>query len=749
MQRRLLAISSLALLMSGAATAALAQEAAVGLEEVIVTANRRSEDVQRSSLAIAVVGGRELATKGVSQPTDLQNVVPGLSVSFGGAAVNTFVRGVGTFGTDANAEGAIAYNINGVYISRLNGIGPIFYDLERVEVLKGPQGTLYGRNASGGAINLITTKPTREWGADVSGEYGNYDHKRFTGSVNMPVTDTLAFRLAGQFTDRDGYLSDGYDDQKTQAIRLTGLWRPNDRVSLLATGEYTRLGGKGAGIVKRSTLTASPSDPWIGASEPGSQPQTAALGGTRITDDGTLDTTIFAASAELNWDLGFANLTFIPAYRRAEPATRTYTPGFLFVTEETSGQQSYELRLSKQTDRLKWVAGLYYFDEDQTQHYELYAIPIQRNSVFTTLGTRSWAAFGEATYSLTDKLRLIAGGRYSEDRKSQDGTSIAALPNTATVNNFGRRNFSSTNWKAGIEYDVGTQSMLFATAATGYKAGGFFPSVPYPANSFEPEKLTAYTLGSRNRFLGNRLQVNLEGFYWDYKNKQERFLGATTSGTTGLFTTNAGTATLYGVDLEVQFKPTANDTFRVSAEYLKSKYDDFRYTAYNPPPLGLTFGYAAQATGCSRGANTPFLPNNPFVPTDATQGIDCSGQPLVRAPKWSGSAGYEHSFRFGNGAELVAGADLQFATSQYLTADFIDSSRDDGFVMVDANLTYLAPGGRWSVQGWVRNITKEAVYTGGFRYPFSFPAAIGGDPSLAYLNIRPPRTYGVTLRASF
>ncbi|WP_162806614.1 TonB-dependent receptor [Sphingosinicella terrae] len=734
------------------------------IEDIVVTASRRAESVQDSSLSIAVLGGETLANAGVTQASDLGTVVPGLTVSLGGGTNQTYLRGVGSFATDASAESAIAYNINGVYISRPNGIGPIFFDLERVEVLKGPQGTLYGRNATGGAINLVTRRPTAGITGDFSVDIGNYDLIRVTGAVGGG-SDTFAVRAAVQYTDRDGYLTDGYDDQHSLAGRLTALWRPADNVDLLVTGEYVSVDSQGAATVKRSTLSPVPDDPWEGPSVGNAQqPPTAFIpGGTRIRDDGFNLIDVWALSAELNVDLGGATLTFIPAYRDTRASYLTYTPGFYFDTAETSQQQSYELRLGNDGDRLKWVAGVYYFDEDQTQLYELQALPIQRSIVNTTLDTRSWAAFGEATYSLTDTFRVIGGLRYSEDRKRQGGFTNAFLPTVATISNEGRRSFDDISWRAGLEYDVGPENMLFATAARGYKSGGFFPSVPQPNNSFEPETLTAFTVGSRNRFLGNTLQINLEGFYWKYRDKQERFLGATPSGTTGLLTTNAGRATLYGASLDLQWRPTPQGTFRAAVEYLHTNYDSFVYDVYSPPiapPFpGFVNSYPTEATGCTLGPVRPYAGNdNPPLPpgvpvppallTDSQQSVDCSGMPLVRAPKWTGSAGYQHRFDLDGDHRIVAGADLQFASGQYLSPDFIESGRDDGYVSLNADLSFESTDG-YTITLWGRNLTDEAIYTGGGRYAFSRGVAAGGDPTLFYANIRAPRTYGVTFRAGF
>lgn len=729
------------------------EQAQPQLEEVVVTAARREQTAQSTSLSIAVLGGDSLQEAGVTQATDLGTVVPGLTVSLGGGTNQTYLRGVGSFATDASAESAIAYNINGVYISRPSGVGPIFFDLERVEVLKGPQGTLYGRNASGGAINLITRRPTQEFTADLSVDLGNFDLRRVTGAVGGGITETFSVRAAGQYTERDGYLTDGYNDQDSAAARLTGLWLPNDSVSLLVTAEYADIDSQGEATVKRSLLRPEPADPWAGPSiGMDQQPPTAFIpGGTRILNDGFNDIEIKAISAELNVDLGPATLTFIPAYRDTDVAYLTYTPGFYFNTSETSEQQSYELRLANETDQIKWVAGLYYFDEDQTQLYNLQARPIQESIVNNPLSTRSYAAFGEVTYSLTDTLRVIGGVRYSKDEKEQRGSTQAILPTMATTNNFGKRDFDKVNWRAGLEYDLTPDNMLFFTAATGFKAGGFFPSVPAPNNSFDPEELTAFTLGSRNRFLNRTLQLNLEGFYWEYDDKQERFLGATPAGTTGLLTTNAGKATLYGVNVDLLFRPTARDTFRFAVEYLNSEYDSFVYTVYNPPtPAPVLNSYPPEATSCRLGEVVPYTLND-FVPAlrnDSIQSVDCSGKDLVRAPEWTGMLGYERLFELPGNSLISAGLDAQFASSQYLSPDFINSGRDNGYVALNANVAFeMANGFVFSL--WGRNLTDEEIYTGGGRYAFSSGVAAGGDPTLFYANIRAPRTYGLTVSVTF
>lgn len=717
-----------------------------GLQEVIVTANRREQSVQNSSLAISVLQGSEVTAAGVTQASDLQLAVPDLSMSQSGTATDAFIRGVGTFGTDANAESAIAFNINGVYIARPSGIGPIFFDLQRVEVLKGPQGTLYGMNASGGAINIITNRPTHEFGVDLSLDVGDYGLLTGTAVLNLPVNDTLAVRLAGQSVDRNGYLG-VYDDQKSRAGRLTALWNPTDAFSAFLTGEYTHEGGKGFGSAKRALHSPLPSDPWSDPALPINQPPSAAFTflpppatGTVVKDDGFVDLTVKALSVEMNYDLGFATLTFIPAFRKLDSSQLSYSPGFYYQQRETSNEQTYELRLGHESELLKWVVGTYYFDEDQSQYYNVVFAPFQNDINDVTLGSKAYAVFGQGTYSLTSRWRVIAGARFTHERKRQDGEQTSILPPpppgvSALTPAYGRRTDQKVNYKVGTQFDVAKRSMLYATVATGFKAGGFFPGVVAPDNTYRPENLTAFTLGSRNRFADNRLQLNLEGFYWEYRDKTERYFGSTPTGARGLLTTNAGKATLYGLETDLDILPTDDDNVTLSATYNRTKYDSFVYEGFvAQSPVGAD----PRSTGCVLGVATP-------APGGSTQSVDCSGEPLVRAPLWAGSAAYKHVFHIGADYQLSAGADLQFASSQYLTADFIQSGRDDGYVTYNADLE-LRKGPAWSVRAWGRNLSNHAIYTGGLRYPVTLP---GGDPTLFYADIRPPRTFGLTLSYHF
>ncbi|MDB5692656.1 MAG: hypothetical protein JWO81_1719 [Alphaproteobacteria bacterium] len=723
---------------AGASPAATSStRASKGLQDIVVTANRRPESVQRSSLAIEVLNGSALAEAGVTRVADLQNLVPGLSSASSGQNISTYIRGVGSLATDATADSSIAYNINGVFISRPNGVGPIFFDLARVEVLKGPQGTLYGRNASGGAINLITRRPDGRLSTDMSVDVGNFDLIRVSGAMTVPLGETLSIRAAAQYINHRGYLTDGYNDQDDVAARLTALWAPAADLSVLLVGEFVHAEGLGSAAAFRSRRQAVPADAWTGPSQ-APPPQAAILGPDDILTNGFVDTDIYAVSAELNLNLGKATLTFIPAYRNTRPTTLTYQPGFYFLPIETAEQQSYEVRLAHEGTGPNWLIGAYYFREDQTQDYTALARPIQQSHVITRLGTNSYALFGEASVILAKSWRVIGGLRYSHDNKTQDGLTIATLPAPATINNFGRRTDDNISFRVGAEHDLTNRHMLFGTLATGYKAGGFFPSVPFPNNTFKPETITALSLGLRNSFLTNRLQVNLEAFYYRYHNKQERFLGTLPSGGVNLLTTNAAEATLYGLNLDVVSRIGAS-TLRANIEYLHTRYDAFSYVVANAGPFAR-LGYSAVATTCALG---PFTTLSPVV---TTQPVDCSGKPLPHAPRWSGSVSYRREFMLGKGDRIIPSAVMRFASAMFLSPDFISTGRDDGYASFDANVTFAH--GPFEISAWMRNITNAVIYTGGFRYPFSFHEP-SGDPTLFYADIRPPRTFGLTFKTGF
>ena len=731
-----------------------------GLGDIIVTAQRREESLQRAAVPVTALGGDDLINAGITETANLGRLVPSLVVQPTGGTTSFFLRGVGTNSQNSFAENAVAFNFNGVYVGRPTAPAGVFYDLERVEVVKGPQGTLYGRNATGGAINVLPRKPVLgQLGGDAMFEYGNFDSKKGSATLNLPLGDNVALRVAGQIVDRDGFLTDGYDDDRGEAVRASLLIEPSDRWSMLLVADYYNQHGKGAGAVllPERRYTVPSIEDRVGISDPRAQAAIRQLAsglfappfcggqGGFVTSgcvalpgsDGFLDNEFFGVSATVTGDLGFGTLTFMPAYRRSDVNVLTYLPGFAGTIEDLAEQTSLEVRLASNDDqRLRYVIGLFYFGENQVTENFFRQGAISTTRFTPRLSTESLAAFGQLTFDLTDTLRLVAGGRYTREDKEQF-TSVAAGGRPGPVEPplstpfTGELSFEKFTWKAGLEWDAGPASLVYANIATGFKSGGFFVAQP-PSNTFAPEQLTAYTIGTKNRFAGNKLQLNLEAFYWDYKDQQITFVGGVRAAggifAQGSTTVNAGQSTIYGAELETRFAPSPNDLFSLNVQYLKGEYDSLVTANFSPTGAPVT-------TGCttlgSRAAN-PGVNNARFFD------IDCSGRPTVNSPEWSLNLGYERTFDLTDTMALILGARGNIESSRFLNSNFRPEERQDSYAMADAYATL--DGGSWSVTGFINNITDERVLArAGTRPILDFPVG----------TLRPPRTYGVRFGVNF
>lgn len=730
-----------------------------GLSEIVVTAQKRSESLQKVSASLQVLSQQEIAK--VSEARDITNITPGVQIGMGGAAAQIYIRGVGDNSNNAASNPGVSVNIDGVYVARPASVGGAFYDLERIEILKGPQGTLYGRNASGGAINLIARKPVL--GATegyVEAKVGNYDLISANAALNLPLGENAAIRGAFNVVSRDGYTGAGTDDDHQRDARISAFVNLGDKGSLLVSGDYSKITGRGTAFVPLpgSLGYTAGMDPWTDASEAivndklmaayasngncvplaaltgGANPAFASLyaalpqgkcatGFVSVFNPITpafnrQNNEYWSVHAQLDYDLGFAKLTLLPAYRSSDVDYSTVATDAPVIHIETSRMTSVEGRLSNDGTRAKWVAGLYYYNEDQTAP-SLANFGVA-NNIFSEyyLTTKAYAAFGQATIKLTDTLRLIGGLRYTVDKRGEHGGKITAFqpdfsflppaicdPSKPSCVRYdgvhGQRTFKAVTWKAGIEYDVAPSNMLYFTASTGFKAGGLqlFPtsSTNLEAPSFQAEKLTAFELGSRNRFLDNRLQVNVELFHWKYTQHQGfAVVFDPTLNLPQLTITNDGDARIYGGDLDIVAKFSPRDTLHVGAEYLNTKY---------------------------------------------TAG-SLKGNPLPLSPRWSGTVSFEHVFPLDNGGDIAASASTQFASGRWVSSDYaLPYAHVGGYAKVDLSLAYNSPEDKWSVTAWARNITNKAVYT---------QAITGGFTAGSYSgNIQAPRTFGASLKVNF
>lgn len=755
---------------------------APALEEVVVTAQRREESLQRAALAVTAVTGEALVNAGVTDTSQLTAIAPALQVStVFGPSNNFYLRGVGNFVTNVLSDNAIALNLDGVYLGRSTGAQGLFYDLDRVEVLKGPQGTLYGRNATGGVINVITAKPDiGEFGGYGQAEIGNYNARKFTGAINLPAGQNGAVRVATQIVDREGYYSDGTGDDKSQSFRAQYALEPSDDVKLTVGADYAHQGGEGAG----STVFGLDPDDRIGLQDARAgavyRRSFVFLAGDYLyplQNDNYNDNTFWGISAQADITTPIGTLVVLPAYRHSKLDFLNYASSFAIPNQETDKQSSLEMRLTSDSDGpWNYILGAFYMREDNESAINFDHQFASFYEQFQT-ETDSYAAFGRLTYSLTDDLRLSAGARYTEDRKSADITHVSAIvicpaqlaaptfpPNTLRCENgqavlphsteppaflfapngsvipfqpYGvngnavtassstlspSESYRKPTYRVGAEYDVSPGSLLYAAAETGFKSGGFFVTIDDP--NFEPETITAYTLGSKNRFLGERLQVNLELFHWTYKDQQVSHFRNNSQNGIEFVTENIGRTVIRGAELEVQALVLQDTLLQTTVQYLDARNEDFTFTspASAGPPV----------TGC------PF----PSVPTNGVFVVDCSGRRPTQAPTWTISAGLEQPFALGSAGELRVGVHSRYQSDSYTGFEELPQQVQEGYVISDAQITYVTPSEQVTVTGFINNIEDETVVG------FTAPHPRGGASFIAQ-SLRPPRTYGVRFGVKF
>jgi len=714
-----------------------------GLGVIIVTAQRRSEDVQRAALSITAITGDALQRQGVNNTEAIAQATVGLEVQPSSGPYTTFsIRSVSSLAGNAFAESTVAVNNNGVYLATPTTFRGLYYDLDRVEVLKGPQGTLYGRNATAGAINIITKRPEFELGGYVAATVGNYDHLDFSGAINVPLGDKVAFRLAGQRAKHDGYMSIGTSDEDVQAARATLLFEPTSDLSIQITGDWSHEGGMGAGATLRTDCARVgksgskgcfvADDPYTDVADLTSYYTTAGI--ARQTDHPFLDSDYYGIGLNADLTTGIGTFSLVAGYRKSDVSYVTTGTSWQLRETQHPEQKSVELRLaSLPGQRFQYVFGGYLLDT------EMHA---RANGESPTRGTFSdqhtnlsgWtgALFTQLTYGLTDTFRLAGGLRYTYEKKNSDSQRfnistvgpdpvIPAVPPGAPLTIVkGSQSWNEVNWKAGFEFDAGPSSLIYANVSTGFKAGGFFYGPP-GADRFEPEEVTSYVLGTKNRFLDNRVQLNAEAFYLDYTNQQVSFVKLVGPAST-LVTENAGKSHVYGAEVEGQFLPADNTRIGLAVQYLKAKYDEFTYITLAPPPAG---------SDCTV---TPGVPQ-------AT--VDCADVVPLNSPEWTIKGDIEQTIPLGNGGRIVADASVRYEDNYQTDISFIPVGLGGGTARVNVGLSYIAPDDRFSIMAYVDNLTDVVTVSAQTMSSSYNVFPYFGSRLLA------PRTFGVRAQVNF
>lgn len=661
--------------------------------DIIVTAQKKSETLQKVPAAVAVLDSSILRNTGANNLTALSNLTSGVSIGAVRTQTVLFMRGVGQTLNSPNADAAVAVNLNGVYLPA-EVAGTAFFDIDRIEILPGPQGTLYGRNSTGGVMNLSSKKPGNRLSAAGFLEIGNYDRIQAEIGIDVPITSTLKSRTVGSLIDHDGYWSNGVDAQRTRAIRETLVWTPTDSTTVTAVGSYSSETGLD------QTLQNLPA--------PACGPRCATYDPKAFGHFNRAEVTQLSLQIDQKLSDVFT-LAYIGGYNEldASRASTIFTgPAFApAIIRTTMNAQSHELRLNGEVGALNAMIGLYYFDQDSYFYQEVRPTPTQH--LINPFDGRSHgtAVFGQATYALTDALRLTGGLRYSNVVKTIDGFNSSYNPaTTPEVLLFnrpyeGRNSLNRVDWKVGAEYDLSRDSMIYANIATGFNPGGFStgPAVigQLPAAQFLPVTLRAYTAGIKNRLVDGKLTFNLEAYYYDYKNYQ---VSARDVLTAQNLVFNAAKATIYGVQLDSRFAPTIADTFTLNVTYLHAVADRLRAGA-----------------SVFDGFELPF------------------------APKWTVASSYQHAFDLNNGAQIRAAVNFKYTSHRWTLYNHQVNSDQKANTHTDLNIGYYAPEDRWSIRGWVRNLenslekqTCANTLPGPTGCTFAAPRTFGGTVSFKY-----------------
>ncbi|MGC5799640.1 TonB-dependent receptor [Sphingomonas sp. NFX23] len=695
--------------------------------DIIVTANRTQSLASKTPVALTAISGSDLLTAGISNPTNLGQEVPNLTVNRAAGGLQFTIRGVTSNDQTEKGDPSAAFLLNGIYIARPQAQEVSFFDIARVEVLRGPQGTLYGRNTTAGLINVLTNRPTSRFEGSVDAGVGNYGTYQATAVLNVPVSENLALRGGVNFDRRDSYYKAGtgvtskldpYKENISGRLQALYKWNSGD---FLIRGDYTHIGGQFLDYVPMSNNYSGINITGVNPIYLNNSSDRARRINAALTQDLGRDTETFGVDAEINQHFGDVNVTYLGSYRKLnlDQGGARFAANLRTYQELSHGrynQTSHEIRVSDDNlGPLKLQGGGYFFREwtrlaayvngflSPTPGTPGYVYGFPQDPVTS----RTLGAFTQGTLSVTDTLRVTGGVRYSNDHKARSGAQVRCgtlacdAPTDVRALNDASRSFSKVTWRGGVDWDLNARSLLYASVATGYKAGGFNDGctaasagcatpIPEAALYYEPETLTSYEIGLKTRFLDNAVRLNLSAFHYDYNNLQLSQT-STICGGPCTVTTNAAKAKIDGVEAEGVLVLSPRNRVDLSATYL-----DARYSRFAPRP-----------------------------------GVDWSGFSLDRSPRWTTSMGYTYTLPLTNGAEVKANVRTQLS-DRYVISGISNLTliRQPSYTRTDASITYSAAGSSWYVQGFVKNLENAVVLTN---------AVVGTFPSITLAD---PRTFG-------
>lgn len=774
------------------------------LEEIVVTARKSEESLQTTPVAVTAMTEGMLVDKGILKMDDLQRTAPSLTIGTGGTGpasiIYTAIRGQAQNSPNSVTDAAVGVYIDGVYLGRPIGSNLGFLDVGQVEVLRGPQGTLFGRNTTGGALTIQTNKPTPEFEGRVKGEIGNFDMYNVETVLNVPITDQLATRFAYRYNQRDGYIDNPFysegskDVDESYSARGSVLFTPtegNYEVFFSMDHEYYKDNGTPTTVVKfNDNVSAAPGAlPTVG--------QLFALNGLNPRDyEGRFSKTfgnvrtavkdndimtpqnmhkVTGATLDFKVDLGGAELKSITAYRESTSGNQNDLDGspldiISFYSEYGHHQFSQELQLSGSIGKLNLIGGVYHFEEGgyEFSHAHQFGaliqslpipysmIPFDYRNTYSEYSGSSDGAFVQANYELTEKLRLTAGYRYTQDEREiermpnanyipQPGKPIdcgltgielgnpaltGAQARATPLNNCNVRDDASFGYPAyviSLDYQVDDDTFVYAKHSRASMAGSLNTrEVPAPFSfAVDPETVEDYEIGAKSEFFDNRLRANAAFFYLEGSDVQ-RIINAFASSGSGLtqFNTNTGDTEIKGLELELTALLWEGFEMNFSSSWMDGEY------------VSGTFNETRGTTA------------NPII-------VDRSGEELPRLPEFSYSIGASQTFNLEAG-ELRAFVDYAYVDDQAIVtttgtpgvagaaeaAAFINKNAAiEGYGLLNARLSFTLPNPNIEFALWGRNLTDEEYATN----VFESWNALG----FVLHNQGNPRTYGASVDYRF
>lgn len=720
---------------------AVQPKSSLALEEVVVTAQKREESLQDVPIAISAVTGESMRSSGVQKLEHLAPSVPNLHVGESFATDSMFIRGIGS-GINFGFEQAVGQALDGYFYGRSRFGRVAFLDVERVEVLKGPQGALLGKNTSAGAINITSAKPTEEFEGWVSAGYELEADKGYTieGAVSGPLSETLSARFTARLDDRDGYIENtvtGNDDSEVDdaVARLTLLWQPTDNLDITASyahGDMDR-SGRNVEISKCGTdyrnrlIAAGVSDKesckidFKRSSEAGR----AALG-PGIFEDQTTEFDIANLTVSMDTPLGtLTSLTGFASYEYFEEQDGERGPLSERALDfgEDYDQWSQEIRLVSNSDNaFDYIVGLYYQHAEQES---LTAVHLYgpATSIYLTADqeTDTYAAFGQVTWHVSDSVDITLGARFTNEEKEAtliqnpgvlfDPATPTPIPVFVSHNVLKERDEDNFSPTLNVTWHPNDDTMLYASVRRGFKGGGFDhllqgdQATAEALGEFEEEEVTHYEIGAKLTLADGAAQLNTALFRSEFDDLQTSTL---LDPTTAAFAVgNAATAITQGMELDLKWRVSEGLTLSGMVAYLDATYDEYEDA---PCYRGQTL-----AEGCINGLQ------------------DLSGEVLQYAPEWGASISAEYVWPLGDALELIGSVEVVYSDEFVTDTDNDPDLYQDSYEKYNARLT-LTDGDRWELSLIGRNLSDEATFTRGT----DLPTTTSGDSF--FVMVEPPRS---------